>query len=156
MVRRLIRATTSWAGTIGALLAVLIWWAASVLPPSTYFFRTGPMLIPDTVIGADVVLIVDRQIRRNVYGRWTVTVRRQQDDGWLLHCVATGESDYSTAAVLPSPLTLDWWTLDQCPDLPTGTYFVTTSWAFYPPFLPGYRRSQPLVSNAFRVLEVPE
>jgi hypothetical protein len=112
------------------------------------------MVVPDSVVGSDTVLLVDREIHRPVYGDWTVTVRKHVGDGWVLHCVATGGSDYSPLASLPDPLTLDWWTLDQCPDMTAGTYFITTTWAFRPPWLPGYRRSPPLVSNAFRVMEI--
>jgi hypothetical protein len=156
MVRRLVYWAGRWNVTLGALLAVVLWWAASVLPPSSFWFVARSMVVPDSVVGSDTVLLVDREIRRPVYGDWTVTVRKHVGDGWVLHCVATGGSDYSPLASLPDPLTLDWWTLDQCQDLTAGTYFITTTWAFRPPWLPGYRRSPPLVSNAFRVMEIAE
>ena len=151
MVRRLI---ASWTFGWVALLAVAIWWAASVLPTSRWWFEATTMLIPDTPSGEPIIMVVDREIKRPVYGSWTVTVREQGEGGWALQCVASGSGDYHPNAILPDPLTLDWWTDGQCDTLGPGTYFVTTTWAFRPRGVPGYRRSPPLVSNAFRVLEV--
>lgn len=151
MVRRVIQ---SWGFGLLSLLAVAIWWAANVLPTANYWFETSTMLVPDAPLGEPLVLIVDREIKRPVYGEWTVTVRRQQDGGWHLECIARGSGDYLPQATLPTPLTLEWWTEGQCSIRRAGTYFVTTTWAFRPLGVPGYRRSAPLVSNAFRVLEV--
>jgi hypothetical protein len=152
MVRRVVR---SWSFAWVSLLAVAIWWGASMLPTSGYWFRADSMLVPDMPVGDDVVMIVDREIRRPVYGTWTVTVRQQQgEEGWRLYCIARGETDYTPLATLPDPVTLNWWTEGGCDDLEAGTYFVTTTWAFRPTWLPGHRRTRPLVSNSFRVLEV--
>jgi hypothetical protein len=120
MVRRVVHWASRWSVTLGALMAVVLWWAASVLPPSSFWFVARSMVVPDSVVGSDTVLLVDREIRRPVYGDWTVTVRKRAGDGWVLHCVATGGGDYSPLASLPDPLTLDWWTLDQCPGSDRG------------------------------------
>jgi hypothetical protein len=98
MVRRVDPLGIRWNVTLGALLAVVLWWAASVLPPSSFWFVARTMVVPDSVVGSDTVLLVDREIRRPVYGDWTVTVRKHVGDGWVLHCVATGGSDYSPLA----------------------------------------------------------
>jgi hypothetical protein len=151
MVRRIVK---TWGFAWLMFFAVIAWWASHVLPTSRYWFIAESMVIPDAPVGDDVLMIVNRTIKRQVFGEWTVTVRAQQENGWSIYCVARGESDYSPLAVLPDPLTLDWWTYGQCEPPPPGTYFVTTTWAFSPAWIPGPRRTPPLVSNSFRVLEV--
>ena len=154
MVRKLKRVANSWVVILTAFMAVAIFWAMSVFPRATYWFEATSMVIPNAPAGDDVVMIVDREVRREVFGSWTVTVRREGRDGWSLYCLARGDTDYTPVATLPDPLTLDWWTEGQCPALSPGTYFLTTTWAFNPSWMPGARRSHPLVSNAFQILEV--
>jgi hypothetical protein len=134
-----------------------MWWAAQVLPTAAFWFDARTMVVPDAPLSADVVLVVDREIKRAVYGRWTVTVRRQTEDGWTLACPPSrGSSDYNPKASLPDALTLDWWTDGQCAISEPGRYFITTTWTFEPRRLPGTRTTAPLVSNVFTIAEVAE
>lgn len=151
----MVRALTSWKATIASFLVMLAMWAMFTLPRADYWFVAHTMVVPDVPAGAEVVLLVDREIRRKIYGRWTVTVRRVENGGWMLHCPpAYGSGDYHTQAVLPNPLTLAWWTEGQCDITEPGMYFISTTWAFDPDWLPGTRRTPPLVSNVFTVAEV--
>lgn len=150
----------SWSFAFIMLAAVAVWWGLKALPPASFWFRASTMIIPDVPAGDDVILLVDRQIHRPVYGEWTTTLRQQTSpQEWQLVCVARGDSDYDVRAALPSSTTLDWWTGGQCENPGPGTYFLTTTWTFFPDALPGIplpngRRTPPLVSNAFRVLDV--
>ena len=149
------RLATSWAATIAMLFIVLGWWAMQVFPPATYYFEARHMIVPDAPTGAGVVLFVDRDIHRPVFGRWTVTVRRQAGEGWVQACApAHGSNNYLPESVLPDPLTLEWWTEGQCSLTEPGRYFITTTWAFEPRRLPGTRRSAPLVSNVFAIVDI--
>ena len=146
---------TSWTATVTAFLAVALWWALQVFPAASFYYEARSMIVPDLPHGADVVMLVDREVKRPVYGRWTVTVRRYEGGGWVMACApARGSSDYSPQASLPDPLTLDWWTEGQCEITEPGRYFITTTWAFEPRRLPGTRRSVPLVSNVFAIAEI--
>jgi len=153
MVRRLV---SSWIFTWAAFLCVGAWWALHVLPRAEHWVQFGNMVVADVPLGDSVIMDVDRIIRRAAFGEWTVVLRRQQASGWNVHCTAEGQGDYFPGAALPDPLTLEWWTEGQCePKLP-GLYFITTTWTFYPEWVAGPRVSLPLVSNTFRVVEVPE
>ena len=151
------RIVTGWKVTLVSFLAVASWWALQVFPTASFYFTANHMMVPDSPQGADVVLFVDREIKRPVYGRWTVTVRRYEGEGWSLACPpARGSSDYFPQASLPDPLTLAWWTDGQCEISDPGRYFITTTWAFEPRRLPGVRQSLPLVSNVFTVAEIDQ
>jgi hypothetical protein len=67
---------------------------------------------------------------------------------------ASGGGDYRPDAVLPSPLTLDWWTYGQCTHPPVGQIMGSTVWTINTA-LPGVR-TVVAESNVFRVSEVME
>ena len=71
---------------------------------------------------------VDRRIKRDFVGRWSVTVRELQGVENTLACVASAAGDYKVGARLPKTLTLGWWTNGRCEGLPAGVYVVTTIW----------------------------
>jgi hypothetical protein len=151
----MVRFLRSWLGTWLAFVAVAMWWALQTLPTSNYWFEASNMLVPDVPRGGDVVLTVEREIKRPVYGDWVVTVRRYENGGWTLACSPSrGSGDYLPKAELPDVLTLEWWTEGQCSISEPGLYFITTTWKFYPRGLPGARRTSPLISNIFSIQEV--
>ena len=86
------------------------------------------MWVDDTTAGAPVVMHVDRRIKRDFVGRWSVTVRELQGTENVLACVASAAGDYKVGAKLPKILTLGWWTNGRCEGLPVGVYVVTTIW----------------------------
>ena len=116
-----------WAGLIG--VPVLAYWFAYVLPPASWWLRAGPILAFDAPAGAHVVLEIDREIRRHFTAEWRVLVRRHEmTRGWVVVCTASGGGNYRPDAILPQPLTLDWWTDGQCPYPPAGQIMISTVW----------------------------
>jgi len=153
MVRRVIH---SWPAIWVSFLAVALWWCLHLLPRATFWYEARAMIVADAPVGGDVVMAVDRTIHRDVFGEWAVIVRHQTERGWATYCAAEGATDYDPRATLPEPLTLSWWTDGGCTINDPGLYFVTTTWMFHPEWAVGARISTPLVSNTFRVVEVPE
>lgn len=143
----------SWTFAIIMFVAVASWWALQVLPPASWWHDAESMVASDAELGDPVILYVNREIKREVPGEWEVTLRRKSGDGWVIVCVAPGTSYYRPNSALPSPLTLDWWTAGQCAPPAPGLYFVSTIWTFDPTWLPGQRKTSPLVSNTFRIFE---
>jgi len=147
----------SWLIVLMSFSAVALWYVLSVAPPASYWFEAQTMAIPDAVVGEPIPIVVEREISRPIGGEWTVTIRKLQDGGWIQYCPAIeGRQDYNVNAIFPEPLLLEWWTNGECESLSPGTYIVTTIWTFYPPLIPNGRRTPPLVSNPFRVLESRE
>ena len=110
-------------------LPVLAYWGAYAVPSASWWLRVGPIVAFDAPAGAHVVLEIDREIRRPFTATWRVLVRRHEpSQGWVVVCTANGGGDYRTDAVLPQPLTLDWWTDGQCPYPPEGQIMVSTVW----------------------------
>ena len=153
----MVRALRTWKAAIAAFVFMVVWLAALNLPRADYWFVPISMIVPDVPHEGDVILFVEREIRRPAVGRWVVTVRRATEGGWTLHCPpAHGQSDYKPDSIFPEPLTLEWWTEGQCSVTEPGRYFISTTWWFDPDWLPGERRTPPLVSNVFTVTEVDE
>lgn len=73
-------------------------------------------------------MIVDRSIKRSFHAHWVASLRRWDGNGWVIDCTAYGESNYRVGARFPVPLTLGWWTENQCPALRPGRYMVATTW----------------------------
>lgn len=133
MVKRAASLLFGWGGTCVVFLAFLTFLVASVWLAS-WWYSIRSVVVFDSVVGADVLMQVDRQIHRPFIGSWSVLVRRQTDDGkgWEVVCAAHGRSDYRTDARLPDPLTLDWWTAGQCPRPPAGRILISTIWTIEP------------------------
>jgi hypothetical protein len=79
--------------------------------------------------GDAAVLIVDRSIHRPLHMAFSVRVMAQGRSGWIETCaMSSGVIEYQTDNALPEPVTLDWWTWGQCPDLPPGPARIVTTW----------------------------
>lgn len=126
----------------------------SLLPGGSWWLQVDRVTAFDAPAGAAVVMEVDREVRRPFTADWRVLVRRWQGSGWEIVCLASGGGDYRPDAVLPSPLTLDWWTDGQCPTPPSGQIMVSTVWTINTA-LPGVR-TVVAESNVFRIEEVTE
>jgi hypothetical protein len=154
MVRLMARAVFGWRGTLAALVVFV---AATVAAywPASWWMDVRAVLALDSVHGAEVVLVVDRDVHREFYGEWAVAVRRRAADGdnWQLVCTARGAKNYLPGDLLPDPLTLDWWTGGQCPNPPPGDILISTVWRIEA----GFARDRILHrdSNIFRVHEAP-
>ena len=146
MIRRL-----PWLWVLG--LPVVAYWLAYAVPPASWWLRAGPILAFDAPSGANVVLEINREIRRPFNAEWRVLVRRHQSQlGWVVVCTASGGGNYRPDASLPVPLTLDWWTDGQCPYPPEGQIMVSTIWRIHTG-LPGVRQVVS-ESNVFTVAAI--
>jgi hypothetical protein len=86
------------------------------------------VLVADATQGQPVKLFVDREIKKDFTGTWSVNVRRVTADALEIACTASGGGLYRKQATLPTPLTLDWWTFPVRCDLPPGQYVLDTVW----------------------------
>jgi hypothetical protein len=125
MIRRAVQSNVVFVG----MLALVLTYAAGRLWPASWWLDVRSVLAFDSLTGADVMLQVDRKIRRPFTAEWRVLVRRLNPDGRLeIVCAATGGGDYRPDAALPEPLTLRWWTNGQCPHPPPGQVMISTVW----------------------------
>lgn len=109
-------------------LAYLAFRATTWLWPADWWLEVRRVLVFDSVAGAEVIMDVDRVIKRPFLADWFVVVREYDHGAWEVACTAHGSADYRPDAALPDPLTLDWWTQGACPSLPAGRYLVSTIW----------------------------
>lgn len=134
---------------------MLVWlsvFTTVVLWPASYWFEVTRIEVLDTKEGEPVFMVVDRTIKRQFVGQYSLVVRKLTVNGWVIEC-ATGPSaeiDYSPDSVLQDPLTLEWWTGSKCFDLGEGSYRLTTNWTILGGnLLPDKRVSR--LSNVFIV-----
>ena len=79
--------------------------------------------------GGGANLWVDRTIHAPVTMAPVVRVLAWTDAGWRQTCFATVPPfQYQPEAVIDQPVTLDWWTWGQCPELPQGRARVVSTW----------------------------
>ena len=135
-------------------LSWLIAWTVLQLWPSSYWMTVSRVHAFDTPYEKDVIMDVGRSINRPFVGHWSVLVRSWSGESWDIYCAAQGSSDYRPSAVLPVPLTLNWWTNGQCHTPDTGTYFIATIWSIKHAILP--EKTISVESNVFRVLDLPQ
>lgn len=116
-----------WLGFMGA-------GTAQDLIPTSYWFEVGELSVENNEQGVCPVLHFTREINRPFSAEWLVTLRRQTEAGFEFYKLypddPPGMADYRSDAVLPSPLTFDWWAWidsDEC-DWPVGVYQVLTEW----------------------------
>jgi hypothetical protein len=114
--------------------------------PVTNWLQVKSIAVHDSEEGQPVVLSVDRTIRQPFIGEWSATVRQSTPEGFVIQCSATGKGHYSPSAVLPKPLTLDWWTMPVRCALPPGRYRLETLWTVQPQ---GYPEKNLLVTSNF-------
>ena len=87
--------------------------------------------------GGKVLLHVSRQIHAPITIAYAVRVFTMTREGAVLICAAQGGPfRYRTDAVMPNPVTLDWWTNGQCPDAPPGQVQIETTWDAIAPDYP--------------------
>ncbi len=80
--------------------------------------------------GETAVIQFDRVIHQPLHMEFTVRVQGKARQGWVEVCaMSSGVILYTPDAVLPDPVTLDWWTWGKCPTLPEGPARIVTTWA---------------------------
>lgn len=96
--------------------------------PTWFWLDVRSVHVADTVAGEDPIMTVDRTIRRDFRGDYTVIIKRKRPHGFVFYCAGSGSSDYNTDAALPDPLKLSWWLYPARCDLTAGSYRVDTLW----------------------------
>lgn len=80
-------------------------------------------------VGDTAHLKVSRIIHGPIEMQFTVRIMSENAGGWSQFCKAeSGVFQYRPEAVLPEPVTLDWWTDGHCPSLPPGPVRIITTW----------------------------
>jgi hypothetical protein len=147
--------------TIGAVVGTALAWAAlpaaeavvAAVIPTGRWLSVVAIEVEDASEGESPRMRVERTIRRDFTGHWTVTLRRETGEGYASFCVRHGRNDYRAGAALPEATTLDWW-MDvppnpACPAIPPGRYVVTIAWTLELPARgPRVARAE---SNVFEV-----
>ena len=142
------------APTLTVLIAALYLFAPLAfdqLRGPEYWMRVNSVTVPDTATGQMPQMVIDRQIVRPFQGTWYVMVRQQHGTGWVITCAANGGGNYRVDALLPDPVTLDWWTEGKCKTLDPGRYQISTSWNISPKS--GADKRLLVESNIFEVTE---
>lgn len=97
-------------------------------PKTSDYFEVG--YVTGQRVGQSAELTVNRAIKAPLHMRFTVRVMEQEPAGWNEFCNMSSDAAilYQPNAVLPEPVTLDWWTWGECPVLPPGPARVITTW----------------------------
>lgn len=104
-----------------SLVLIQVW-------PASFWFEVRSVRVFDANAGAQVVMAVDRAIKRDFRGEWLASIRRLENGRWVSFCTARGAANYGADSQLPDPLTLRWWTYPDCHPLPPGKYVMRTTW----------------------------
>ena len=118
--------------------------------PAKWWFDAGPVFVEDTTAENGCALMsFEREINREFYAQWVVTIMRKQlSGGYATFLTYPGANDYRPDNELPEELDLCWWAWEEALPLPHGTYRVHTLWKLQ---VNGGVRQIRRTSNAFRV-----
>lgn len=143
-----------WKALPYLFIAVFAWtWMSSYRAENETadaWFMVNLVHVEDTIEGQVPLMAVNRLVMKSFTADWIVTVRKVTGDGAVVVCLNNGKSYYTNDAILPKPLTLEWWLEEPC-KLEPGSYRVDTVWYLE---LPGYasRKQVKRSSNVFQVL----
>lgn len=112
------------------LLGLLLTGISHLAFPATYWIKPRAVIVSDGVVGQPVTLRVDRAVKRKFKGEYHVYIRSLP--GQVAYCEAHGNIRYRTDALLPDPVTLEWWAYSdpRCHgrNLKPGMYAMKTCW----------------------------
>lgn len=144
--------------TVGAILSVaLIWY----FTPVSYWYDAQPEQVSSVVQGEEPQLTIEREIKRDFSGAWSVKLRKHTGGRSDLVCFTEEVPfNYSAEATLPEDIGLEWWTWNRCAEATTGepidftelepgVYQMTTCHSVVGPF--GIRKTDCRKSNFFEV-----
>lgn len=135
----------AWGGCVVGLYLLAV-----AFPPATFWLEVKSVHVEDSRHGEAALMQVSRAIHRPFEAKWRVELEREVTDGRFLFLrSASGENQYGPQAVLPEPLTLDWWTYPQEWRPMPGHYRIETCWTIRVPGL--FDRVTCVVSNTFEV-----
>ena len=142
-----------WSGPIalGIALGWLAFLAIAFFWPASYWFEVDSVRVLDSKTDEPIRMLVDRRIHREFHGNWSAQVRVQRLDGDQVVCPASGAQYYKRSSVLPTDVTLEWWTDGDCKTLPAGRYVVETVWTINPSHWPLPAKRVYVTSNPFEV-----
>jgi hypothetical protein len=103
--------------------------AVSVLPraglESFYVARS----VTAERVGNTAHLTVNREVKRPIHMGFVVRVFEKAERGWAQVCFSEhGPFLYTPEDDEPDPITMDWWTVGDCPVLPPGPARIVTTW----------------------------
>jgi hypothetical protein len=124
---RFLQILAPWLMVIGLSIQPLEEWFRERTPTS-FWFEVISITVSDARVGDEIIMNVVRRIKRSFTATWIVTVRKIEQSGVSVACVSSGTNHYIPDSVLPSPLTLNWWTHPVKCDLPVGRYTLDTVW----------------------------
>ena len=102
------------------------------------YFQVDSFKVERTIDGP--IIDVDRTILQPIVMGFTVRIMAWDGAQYYQYCkMESAPFEYMPNARLPDPVTLDWWSDGQCPNLPDGPVRVYTTW------LPAVVGMQPLV-----------
>ena len=149
MVKTAITSLTSTKAAIAGALWLILYTAANLWPAS-FWFEVKDLRVLDATRDQPITLYVNRTIHRPFQATWTATVKSIYSDTTVVACSTSATNNYATNSVLPTTLTLGWWTNGTCKTLPQGKYILETTWVIDPAFTPA--KSITVSSNIFTVL----
>lgn len=144
-ITNLLRSNVAFAFSIMFLLTI----GTVHLWPTSWWFQVNTFTVPTAKAGQPVEIILDRRIRRPFFAEWSVVVQRWDNTGWAIYCEAHGTNNYRVDAILPTPVTLEWWSATECVSLSAGRYLIDANWVIKGGLLPD--KIVTLASNVFEV-----
>lgn len=120
------------------------------IPPSVWL-EVYSIHVEDSQVGVTPIMKVDRRIKQPFFARWEVELEREEVDGFIFITKQEGSNDYTTDAVFPKILTMDWWTYPSSfvDKLKKGRYRITTCWTIIVPVIEDRRLC--VTSNTFTI-----
>ncbi len=98
-----------------------------IMPRTSDYFEV--VSVEANRVGDTAEMAVERYIYSPIVMEYTVRVMRDRPDGLSMVCVSHGGPfEYQPRAILPEPLTLDWWTDGDCKTIPEGPVQIITTW----------------------------
>lgn len=96
--------------------------------PASDWLVVNDVFVPDTVVGEDFNIFVDRKIKQPFDGHYFVQLRHFPSN--VNACTAEAKTPYRPDAELENPLTWSWWAFPQCENYrpEEGQYRIHTQW----------------------------
>jgi hypothetical protein len=105
-------------------------WQNEAMPPDQ-FFSVKTLSIPNFIEGEDPLISYDRDIKKEFYGDWIVSIHQVKTGEDYPICSGSGSNHYITGETLPKVgVTLDWFIGKSC-DLHAGQYTIQASWGIH-------------------------
>lgn len=112
----------------------LILYTAAWLTPARWWYQPISVQIADALEGDDPVVSINRTIKRDFDGRYTVSIWRDPPDGHVA-CAGSDTLRYRGGLYEPHDAPLTQWADDPwCQRLALGRYYAEACWTVLRPF----------------------